>query len=174
MNILAELYEHPRNGHDDIFLAAFVSSDRTYPIFITKVAKIDQHKYRAECIGYKWGYAEGVDVIRTSWYNDEMLQRETAYRLYTLEQINQVRWQPSHLTVTLPASIAGKLRLTPLKAYGVEIDYEDLPSEYAVVMAISKDHVREMLLAVNPKQNRRYISISELNLTQPNIHWLTY
>jgi hypothetical protein len=164
---LEQLYLHPQNGMDNVYIAAFVSADRTYPIFVTRVIKMDSGNLCVECMGFKWGYEPSVPTMNFAWYDDEQLQRETSERLYTIEQINTYRWQPMNQTLKMPYSIESNLLLQPLKIFLCEI--EDTNGDgYAVVIALNAYHARSLITSAGA------VHITEIDPTMPNIHHLKY
>lgn len=162
MTLLEQLYNHPQNNLNDTYLAAFVSADKTYPIFVRRVIASEAGKYRADCVGYKWGY-DTTDVMFFTWYSDEQIKRETSERLYSTEQINSYRWRPAERALKMPYPIESKLALAELKPF---IAYANDLSIY-VVVALDKDHVRQQLVA------NEQLQIEALDLNKPSVQLLS-
>lgn len=136
---LEELYNHPDNGKDDIFLAAFLSADGTYPIFVTRIYKSDH--YRMCCIGYKWGY-NSSDKMIFDIYDDASLRREVSQQFFTWHELPQ----------PVPLATQAKCHFLPLQPWNVSFgrgDYEDRDWRFSgVTYAVSRDHAR-FLVAKN-------------------------
>lgn len=162
--ILESLYHHPNNGEGGVFLAAFVSADRTYPIFVHWVDKRGD-RYIAECEAPKWGY-DSDDKMNFCWYSDEQLLRETSERLYTVAQINNYRWRPANASLTVPAELAARFRLQPLQIYMIHNYVYD---EHVVVTCIDRNHGWEQISRMWD-WNRDDCSFTAIELDKPDVY----
>lgn len=144
---LEELYNHPANGASNAFLAAFLSSDGTYPIFITKVTRNDSGQYTAAGIGYKWGYSS-PDTMRETFWSDDHLQRNVSRQFFHWYEVSEHRFAPG-VSAPMPIATQAKCHFLPFLMH--RITYQKSPGGedswvyVAVASAISEHHAQWLL-----------------------------
>jgi hypothetical protein len=143
LSSLKELYEHPDNGKPGVYLAAFLSADKTYPIFVTKVTRHDSIRFTATGIGFKWGY-DSPDKMNETFYSDDQLAREVSRQFFAWNEVHAYRFAPQWIAVPLPLAIQNACRFLPLKTYSLtynkDTEIEDDWRYTALAIAISFPH----------------------------------